>query len=213
MNRPENRGPDEPEQKSDDDMGRKGGAASMAGAIPATRAEVEAITDESVKWSSVWTGFVVSLPIQLVLSAIGIGTALRSYNPAAGDYGQRIANTVGMWSSISMLIALFIGGYVAARLASGYGVRHAWMQGTMVWALATLLGVAFGVLSGTGFAGAFSGIQSLTGRGIALTGTVGDNLVRIAANTAWWFVVGAVFSWITAVVGALVGTPSRPADR
>jgi hypothetical protein len=207
MNEPEKHEHVEPEQQWSEDAGRKGGAASMAAAMPIARAGAISLAGGNVQWGPVWVGLLVALPVQLVLSGIGIALMLRSYNPAAADFGQRMSNTLGMWSAISMLIALFVGSYIASRLASAAGgAKNGWLQGSLVWALAMVLGVLLSAMGASGFNGAFSGIQALVSRGVTLTGAEGQTLIRMAGNATWWFVVGAVLSWITAVTGGLLGT-------
>lgn len=199
--------------EKDVDTGRKGGAASMAGAVPMARADVIEVVADRVAWAPVWAGLVVALPIQLVLSAIGFGIALGAYNPASANFSSAVASWVGWWSAVSMLIAFFVGGYLASRLAAVRGLSNGWLHGSLVWALAMLIGVILGATGAVGFGSAFSGIQALMNRGMSISGAEAQSVVSTAASATWWFVGGAILSWFTAVIGGLIGASARPLEH
>ena len=48
---------------------------------------------------------------------------------------------MGVWSALAPLIATFIGGFIAARLASTYDKRTAAGHGLVVWGLTTVAGI------------------------------------------------------------------------
>jgi hypothetical protein len=103
------------------------------------------------------------LAIQLLLSMLGLGVGLSTVSPATGTTPD--ASTLGIgagaWWGITYLLALFAGGYVAARLAASILPVDGALHGLLTWAF-TLL-VTFYLLStavGSVIGGAFSAVSS-----------------------------------------------------
>lgn len=194
-----------------EESGRKGGAASMAAGMPVTteRAGVAVMTRDLVRWGPIWAGLLLALGIQLVLGAIGLAVALGSNNPAAANYGERVASTLSIWNAISALIALFIGGYVAGRMAAVLGLRNGLTQGSVVWALALLLGVLLSAFGVAGVLGAATNTTALITRGLNLGTPEAQRAVQNAVTGTWWFVVGAVLAWLAAAGGGILGAAAH----
>lgn len=194
-----------------EETGRKGGAASMAAGVPyaAERAGEVPWTRDLVRWGPIWAGLLLAIGIQLVLGLIGAAIALSAYNPSAANYAQRVGSFTGIWSAISALIALFVGGYVAGRMAAVLGLRNGIVQGSVVWALALVAGI---VLSGLGAAGVLGAMSNVTGaltRGLNVSGPEGRTLINSAISATWWTVVGAILAWVAAAIGGVLGTSAH----
>ncbi|MDQ9170466.1 hypothetical protein Q8A64_08585 [Oxalobacteraceae bacterium R-40] len=90
----------------------------------------------AIRWGAVLAGVAVGVSIQLVLTLLGIATGLSTSSASEGD-------GVGMgpliWAGLSMLIAAFIGGYVAARLTGLKRKADGVLHGVVTWAVTTLL--------------------------------------------------------------------------
>lgn len=191
------------------EAGRKGGAAAVAAQMPIQGEAVGVVSrvGDLVRWGPIWAGLLLALSIQLVLGSIGLAVILTTYDPAAANFTQRAATTLSIWTAISSLIALFIGGYVAGRMAAVLGFRNGLAQGSMVWALAVVIGMILG-LAGIG------GVLSLTTIGnvmqaLQLGGEEARRVASIAAGSAWWFVVGAVIAWAAAAGGGVLGAAAH----
>ena len=91
-----------------------------------------------ISWSAIFAGAVIALAVQLVLTLIGAAIGLATLDGAGGDSpsGTAIGFGAGLWLLISSVISLFIGGYIAARLA---GIGNGWLHGLTTWGLVTLL--------------------------------------------------------------------------
>lgn len=194
-----------------EETGRKGGAASMAGGMPYAReTTMEAgRTRDLVRWGPIWAGLLVALAVQLLLGAVGLAVALRAYDPSVANYGERVSSTLGIWSAISALIALFIGGYVAGRMAAVSGFKNGFAQGSIVWALSLVVGTILSALGAAGFLGAALNIQPLLRQGIQLSGPEAMNLIRATSSGAWWFVIGSILAWAAAAGGGVLGASAR----
>lgn len=95
-----------------------------------------------LSWGAIIAGVVLVLAIHLLLSVLGVGIGFTTVDPTQQG-GTPQASTLGIgagvWWTLSYMIALVLGGYVAARLAGvvvrGNGVLH----GLVTWAVALLL--------------------------------------------------------------------------
>jgi hypothetical protein len=94
-----------------------------------------------ISWGAVLAGAAVVLAVQFLLSLLGLGIGLSTVDLRAGDAPQPTSLGIGagLWWLISNLIALFIGGYLAARLAGmpsrGDGIIH----GVLTWSVTLLI--------------------------------------------------------------------------
>jgi hypothetical protein len=158
-----------------------------------------------VSWGSVLAGVVVALAVYITLNlltfAIGISTI-----------DQMASKTVAVWaafvSTFCLLVALFLGGFVASNSTVGEEKTEAMTYGVLVWATVLLLLVGAGFSLGVGF---FAGVREIGLAGtpvitaatakpeLGLTDTVSSQAL------AWWTFGGVVLSVLAAVGGALVG--------
>lgn len=181
-----------------------------------------AVTDyhDRVRWGPILGGLVVALSSQLVLTglgaAIGLTTIAGSGAPRsdAGDVGLG----VGIWSIISLLISLFLGGWVTSRACGPMNRSTALLNGAILWA--TTLAISAWLLA-SGVSGAFGILASNAGEIInqaqqtgATPGAVDPNLTADqtrdaagnAAKVGWSFALGSLLGLVAALVGASVGT-------
>jgi hypothetical protein len=113
----------------------------------------------AIRWGAVLAGVAVGLSIQLVLTLLGIATGLSSTDIAQGE-------SVGagplIWAGISMLIAAFVGAYVAARMTGLKRKVDGVLHGVVSWAVTTLL-FAFLATSAGGslLSGIFSNMSNM----------------------------------------------------
>jgi hypothetical protein len=159
---------------------------------------------DRVRWSAVWAGMVVAFGTQLVLSALILAVALGS--SANRGASPQPFSSAGIWTAIAALIALFLGGWTAARLAGVAGRLNGVWNGIVVWALALTLGTLAASLGVSGVLG-YTGM----GPGTPMGGATGGRLTEMmtsASNGAWWFFIGALVALIAAALGGLVG--ARP---
>ncbi|HEX5044121.1 MAG TPA: hypothetical protein VFV75_14530, partial [Candidatus Polarisedimenticolaceae bacterium] len=90
-----------------------------------------------VSWGALFAGVVVALATQLLLAALGMAIGFTALDP--GDRGSAFGVGAGIWWLLSGLIALFLGGWTAGRLANPTRKLDASLHGFATWALATLI--------------------------------------------------------------------------
>ena len=123
-----------------------------------------------VSWSSIFAGVVAAIAVQLLLNLLGIGVGAATINPQQGQQpGQGLAVGAAIWFVLSSIISLFVGGWIAARLAGIPNKRDGALHGFVTWAVASLvlfylLSTAVGSLLG-GAASVLGQTASLAARG------------------------------------------------
>lgn len=139
--------------------------------------------EKSISWRAVFAGTLVVLSILLILNLIGLWIGLGVINPteeANPMNGVGIGSII--WWILSNLIALFAGGFVAARAGASFMDVSGVLQGILTWALYTIFSawllttVVGNIVSGVG--SAVGGVLSTTG------GTVGDKISSVIENQA-----------------------------
>lgn len=174
---------------------------------------------DRVRWGPILSGLFTAIASQLVLSAfgaaIGLTTIAGSGAPRsdAGDVGS----AVGIWSIISLLISLFIGGWITSLAAGPMNKSTALLNATILWA--TTLAISAWLLS-SGVSGAFGILASNTGEAINQAQQTGVNIPKsvpnisaeqtrnIAGNAAkagWSFALGSLLALVASLFGASVG--------
>jgi hypothetical protein len=175
---------------------------------------------DRVRWGPIISGLVVALATQLILSALGaaIGSTFLSGSGAPRSNAPGVGTTVGIWSIISLLISLFIGGWVAARACGPMNRSTALLNGAILWA--TTLALSSWLLA-SGVSGAFGVAASNAGEvinqvqqqgGVNLPNNTpnvtADQVRGIAGNTAkglWSFTIGSLLGLAASLAGASAG--------
>ncbi len=96
----------------------------------------------NVSWGAIFGGSIITLALQFAFMSLGSGIGFSAFDPAQGDSlnaGSLV--TLGIFTVISSLISLFIGGYVAGRLA-GFQIRSvSALHGLCSWAVVSVFTV------------------------------------------------------------------------
>jgi hypothetical protein len=182
---------------------------------------------DQVRWGPIIAGLVLALSTQLVLSALGVAVGAG----AIGDSGAprtevpSVGTNIGIWSIISLLISLFVGGWAAARTAGRMSRNTALLNGAILWA--STLALSAWLLS-SGVSGAFGVAASNTDTIVSqarqtlpttTNPTTGQTTPKapnitaqqtrdIAGNTSkvsWSFVFGSLLGLVASLIGSAVG--------
>ncbi|HLP07314.1 MAG TPA: hypothetical protein VK178_04050 [Opitutaceae bacterium] len=119
-------------------------------------------------WGAVIAGAIAALSAHLLITTFGVGLGVQMIDARSDpDPAKRFSVGVGIVWSISALLSLWLGGWVAGRLtpepSRGLGRLH----GMLVWSLATVV-MAFAVTTSSGLL--LGGVAKLTGEGLAFAG-------------------------------------------
>jgi hypothetical protein len=189
---------------------------------------------DRVRWGPIIAGLAIALALQLILSALGtaVGATTIATSGAPRTQAGDVGTAVGIWSIISLLISLFLGGYVTSRASGPLNRGTALLNGAILWAASLILG-AFLIASGV--TGAFGVVASNAGAVINQAQLGGANIPAQAPNVSaeqarqiadsiakasGSFALGSLFGLAAALIGASVGihrhrtaTPEAVAER
>jgi hypothetical protein len=110
--------------------------SERAGLIPAIPG-----TAGKLSWGAIFGGTFVALGVWILLYTLGLALGLSSVDPANASSARSAGIFTGIWSVIAPLVALFVGGVVAARTAGIVDKAGGALHGAVLWGLTTLLGV------------------------------------------------------------------------
>ena len=141
-----------------------------------------------VSWGSILAGVTAAIAVQLLLNLLGIGVGAATINPQQGQPGHGLAVGAAVWFVICSIISLFVGGWIAGRLAGTPNKKDGALHGFVTWALASLalfylLSTAVGGLLG-GAASVLGQTASLAARGAqAVTPTATNLIAQVSGVT------------------------------
>ena len=171
---------------------------------------------DQVRWGPILAGIAIALGTQLGLSALAMAIGL-SAGATGADAGS-VGFGVVILSIISLLISLFLGGWVMAQSCGPMTKKTALLNAAILWGTTLALSswlLASGISGAVGAAAANAGeisnqVQQQGGVNIPNQApNVDSNQVRdIAGNTAkaaWSFLLGSLLGLAGAMIGAAVG--------
>jgi hypothetical protein len=189
-------------------------------------------TGSRVSWSAILAGLVLTLAVYAALSVLGVAVGLSvesELKPGELAVGGLI------WALVSLLIALFLGGFVTSRTTVGENPGEAMTYGLILWGALfvlmlhlTSIGLNIGVGQmlrvATGaqdaryaapaglspeVAGALGGGPEVIDRpatpGISPTAEAATISPGRATEAAWWTFAAIILSMLAAVGGSIVG--------
>ncbi len=112
-----------------------------------------------VSWGGVFGGVLVALGFMLLMTALGVAVGISAAQPGETDAGT-LGSGAGIWAGLSLLLALFIGGWVSTRIGAIFDGTTGFFEGALVWVVSVLLMLYF----------ATSGIGMLAGGAFRLVG-------------------------------------------
>lgn len=138
-----------------------------------------------VPWGAIFAGAIAVVAVELLLNLLGAGVGAATINPQQGQVpGHGLAAGALAWFALSWIISLFVGGWIAARLANSPTRRDGALLGFVTWAVASLglvylLTTALGGMLG-GAANIMGQTASLAGHGAQAAAPVAGNIGRMA---------------------------------
>ncbi|MEG4343441.1 hypothetical protein QUB70_09145 [Microcoleus sp. A003_D6] len=174
---------------------------------------------DRVRWGPIFSGLVIAIATQLVLSALGaaIGLSNIANSGAPRTIAGSVGTGVGIWSIISLLISLGVGGWVTARACGPMNRSTALLNGAILWATTLTIG---SWLLANGVAGTFGVVAANAGEVInqAQQGAVNlpnqapnisaqdtRNIAENAAKAGWSFLFGSLLGLVASMIGASAG--------
>lgn len=93
----------------------------------------------NLRWSGILAGLVVGIAANLLLMLLGTAAGLAVFD--LGDSPSGLPLAAAIWNAASMVLAAFVGGYVAARSAGMRRTSDGVLHGIVAWGATMLLSV------------------------------------------------------------------------
>ncbi len=165
-----------------------------------------------VAWSSVWTGFLIAVGTVLLLTVLGlaIGISAADVGPATEGNAQGLGISAAVWSGVTLLIALFLGGMVATRTGMVYDRAVGITEGVLVWVLSIL---ALIYMAGSGVGMLSSGVFGALGGAVqgAAAAVKNVDVAQLTRGDASQIVARMNDPATVSIVAAATGTPEAEA--
>jgi hypothetical protein len=171
---------------------------------------------DQVRWGPIVAGLVTALSTQLVLSALGVAIGMSSIGGSGAPRSEAggVGMNIGIWSIISLLISLFVGGWITARTAGRMSRNAALLNGAILWASTLALSAwllssgvtgAFGLAASNASSLINEAQQTPTTPSPGITAQQARDLAGNAAKVSWSFVMGSLLGLAAALVGSAAG--------
>ncbi|MBE9122664.1 hypothetical protein IQ269_18125 [Tychonema sp. LEGE 07199] len=174
---------------------------------------------DRVRWGPIFSGLVIAIGTQLVLSALGaaIGLSNIANSGAPRTIAGSVGTGVGIWSIISLLISLGVGGWVTARACGPMNRSTALLNGAILWATTLTIGswlLANGVAGTFGIVAANAGevinqaqqgVVNLPNQAPNVSAQDTRNIAENAAKAGWSFLFGSLLGLVASMAGASAG--------
>lgn len=110
-----------------------------------------------ISWPAVIAGAVVAIAVGAMLNLLGVALGAASINPYDLTTGEAKAFSAGAgaWIAVANALALFVGGFVASRVAKFSDHHKGYLHGLAVWALAFIIAL---FLAGSSAVGGINGM-------------------------------------------------------
>ncbi|HWV24345.1 MAG TPA: hypothetical protein VNZ58_09140 [Thermomicrobiales bacterium] len=167
-------------------------------------------------------GIVLAITVMLILTVLGLAVGASALKPR--DIGEKVGIGAAIWGIVSAIIALFIGGWLAAKTSAVGGVGSGIVNGLLVgagvlviliWLTSSGFGALLGVLGNNlgDLANVIqnSGVtqnqaQQATDQAQQAANQVDvSSLFDTAKDSAWWTLLGLILMLAAGAVGGWVG--------
>lgn len=142
----------------------------------------DSVPRKGISWRAILAGVVSILSVMLLLNLIGLAVGFGSIEPTEESNPLSGLGTGALiWWIVSCLIALFIGGYVAARVGVSFSNKSGIIQGIMTWALYTFIS-AWLLTSAVG--SIISGVGNVVSSAVSSAGQAIENVASGSSSSS-----------------------------
>jgi len=163
-----------------------------------------------VSWGGIFGGVMVAVGLLLLLAALGVAVGITAIDPQSTQLG-RLGAGAAIWTGVSLLLALFLGGLLASRLGATYDRTTSFFEGFLVWIVSLLL-VAYLAASGMNWVAGdtFAIMGAAPDLSMSAPPDVVQGITPQAAKTAWITFGSLILSLGAALTGAMAGRRRQP---
>lgn len=163
-----------------------------------------------VSWGGIFGGVMVAVGLLLLLAALGVAIGITAVDRQSTQLGS-LGVGAAIWTGVSLLLALFLGGLVSSRLGATYDRTTSFFEGFLVWIVSLLL-VAYLAASGMNWVAGdtFALMGSAPDMSMSVPPDVVQGITPQAAKAAWVTFGSLILSLGAALIGAMAGRRRKP---
>jgi len=109
---------------------------------------------DRVSWGALFAGFFFGFGIWMILLALGAGIGIFSFDPRDLGQWQGLGVGFGVWGVISGVVAMFVAGWLAARLSVSESRPAGMLHGAALWGFMIVAGLWIATMAVVRTAGA-----------------------------------------------------------
>lgn len=131
-----------------------------------------------VSWGAIFAGTFIAIGVTMLLGLLGLAIGFSAIDPRSGQPFDGVGVGTAIWWILTSMLALAIGGFVAARLSGQPRREVSTAHGATVWALASL--ATFWIASsaiGTAVNTAMGAVGTAVNASATAIGTVGGAVI------------------------------------
>ena len=164
-----------------------------------------------VSWGGIFGGVMVAVGLLLLLAALGVAIGITAVDRQSSTQLGSLGVGAAIWTGVSLLLSLFLGGLVASRLGATYDRTTSFFEGFLVWIVSLLL-VAYLAASGMNWVAGdtFAIMGSAPDLSMSAPPDVVQGITPQAAKTAWITFASHILSLGAALIGAMAGRRRQP---
>ena len=132
-----------------------------------------------ISWGAILAGAIVASTLTALLTLLGVGIGLISTDAFTTADNFAIASAI--WYVIAGTIALFIGGWIAARLANSRDRTDGLLHGLTTWGVSTLIAA---YIASTVLGSLLGGVFGMANSALQATGTATAGLASATGSVA-----------------------------
>lgn len=122
-----------------------------------------------VSWGGVFGGVLLAVGLLVLLTSLGAAIGITAAEPGRTDAGTA-GRAAGIYGAVSLLLALFFGGWAATRMGAIVDRATGFCEGALVWVVAVLLIASLGIM----------GLGNLIGGAMNLAGNASQAAASVA---------------------------------
>lgn len=131
-----------------------------------------------ISWGAIFGGLASGISTYLLLALFGLAAGMTAIDPQSADPVGNVPIIAAVWTSISLVLSAFVGGYVAARMSGMSRLADGILHGLVAWGVSTvvfafLITTSVGAVLGGAFSLVGSGAKTIAGGAAATAGGVG----------------------------------------
>lgn len=167
-----------------------------------------------IAWGGVWSGLLVALGVVLVLTVLGLAIGISAAEMGPGEEANAggLGFGAAVWSGLTLVIALFVGGLVSTSTGMVYDRANGVIQGVLVWVLAVLLLIYMAASGVSMLTGSVFGALGSATRGAASAASVGMDVTELTAGDVSQITSRLRDPTTVQIVAAATGMPQAEAQ-